>query len=363
LSTERIHGGVDLADLAEHGLSTGDVTDFSVNLNPYGPAHDVVAAARASTWERYPDPRALSARSAWAQTLGTTADHIAVGQGAADLFWAMAHAFVEREQRVVIAEPTFSEMRVAAENVGAVVERVWADERAGFAFSGPRIAHACRGAALLYVCTPNNPTGRHVPAREIDLLARAMPDTKVVVDQSFLSLSDHADEQRYVFSDNVIVVRSLTKDFALAGLRVGYLVAAPALVERIEAQRPTWHTSAPALGAIEAAAHAEGFVRRSQLALRTDRAFLQRELSRLGVRVCPSTAPFVLAEVGDGQRVREALFAQGIVVRDCASFGLPNYVRIAVRPIRDTQRLITALANTLVRGRARLPQVIDLPGE
>lgn len=363
MSTERIHGGVDLADLAQRGLSAADVIDFSVNLNPYGPAHDVVAAARASTWERYPDPRALSARTAWAQTLGTSPDHIAVGQGAADLFWAIAHAFVERDQRVVIAEPTFSEMRVAAENVGATIDRVWADERSGFAFSAPRIAHACRGAALLYVCTPNNPTGRHVPAREIDLLARALPDTKVVVDQSFLSLSDHADEQRYAFSSNVIVVRSLTKDFALAGLRVGYLVAAPELVERIEAQRPTWHTSAPALGAIEAAAHSEAFVRRSQLALRTDRAFLQRELSRLGVRVCPSTAPFVLADVTDAQRVRSALLEQGMVVRDCSSFGLPGYVRIAVRPIRDTQRLIAALATVLPRVQASIAQALDLPGE
>jgi histidinol-phosphate aminotransferase len=344
LSTERTHGGIDEAELARAGLERSDVIDFSVNLNPYGPAHDVVAAARAATWEQYPDAEALGARAAWARALAVGVDQVAVGQGAADLFWAIVRAFVGRDDKVVIAEPTFSELRVAAESAGADVHRVFADERTGFAFDGPRIAHAARDAALLYVCAPNNPTGRHVSAREIDVLARAIPDTKIVVDQSFLSLSDHAHEQRFAFAPNVIAVRSLTKDFALAGLRIGYLVAHPALVQTIEAQRPTWSTSAPALGAIEAAASAQIFVTRSQRALQRDRQHLSQELSRIGLPPTPSCTSFMMLRVEDAPSVREALLHRGVLVRDCSSFGLPRHIRVAVRPEREVRRLITALS-------------------
>jgi histidinol-phosphate/aromatic aminotransferase/cobyric acid decarboxylase-like protein len=100
------------------------------------------------------------------------------------------------------------------------------------------------------LCTPNNPTGAYVSSGEVSELARALPDTVLVVDQSFLALSDHADDAFAVLPDNVLVVRSLTKDFALAGLRIGLLLGSRELVAKVEAARPTWSTSAPAQAAI-----------------------------------------------------------------------------------------------------------------
>jgi histidinol-phosphate aminotransferase len=169
-----------------------------------------------------------------------------------------------------------------------------------------------------------------------------LSDVWLVVDQSFLSLSELAHESSVRLPRNVIALRSLTKDFALAGLRIGYLVAEPELVARIEAARPTWATGAPALQAIECAASQQAFVRESWARMREDRGGLRAGLEALGLRVLPSVAGYQLVEVDDAARTTRALLERGVQVRDATSFGLPQHVRVAARPVADRARLLAA---------------------
>jgi histidinol-phosphate/aromatic aminotransferase/cobyric acid decarboxylase-like protein len=338
-----VHGGLDEQELRALGISAGDVIDFSVNLNPYGPCQPLLDALRAAPLDVYPDPLARRAREAWASVLETSFERIAVGHGAADLFWATARALLRPGARVVIAEPTFSEFRVAAAALGARIDPHWAREEQGFRHDLTALAARAQGAAALYLCSPNNPTGVHVPVDEVAALARALPTTWLVLDQSFLALSEHAHEAQAALPDNVVCVRSLTKDFALAGLRIGLLVAARHVVGAIEAMRPTWSTSAPAQAAIAAAAREHGFVRASYERLRQDRVQLAQLLREQGLPPLPSSSVFQLLRVGQAAHFRARLLPLGIALRDCSSFGLPHHVRIAVRPARELALLRAAL--------------------
>jgi histidinol-phosphate aminotransferase len=341
---ERVHGGIDEAELRAHGLAPEQVVDFSVNLNPYGPCPALIDAVRAAPLDRYPDPRAREARAAWAAALDRDVDEISVGHGAADLFWAIARAFFAPGERVVIAEPTFSELRVAAQAVGADVKRVFARPERSWALDLDELADVARSARALYLCSPNNPTGEYVSAARVCELALRLPGTLLVLDQSFVSLSDHAHETHVRLPDNVICVRSLTKEFACPGLRIGMCCARPDLIARIEAVRPTWHTSTLALAALTASAGQAAFVQASWQHMRADREAVRSLLQAHGMAPLPSATSYQLLPLArDAQRAREALLAHGILVRDCASFGLPRALRIAALPGAARERLGRAL--------------------
>jgi len=341
LFDERVHGGADFDAVSRRGGPARELLDFSVTLNPYGPCTPVVDAARSVQLDRYPDMRAIAARSAWAKQQSVSPEEIAVGHGAADLFWAIGRALLLPGDRVVLAEPTFSEMRFVAQAAGAIVESP--TPQGALEIDLEALVTQARGARLLYLCSPNNPTGSVVPVEAIRSLALLLPEVHIVLDQAFLSLSDHAADLAVRFPANVICVRSLTKDFALAGLRIAYLLAHGTRVERIERARPTWSTSAPAQAAILEAAHQDGFVRESYARLRDDRAYLMRGLQALGLLPAPSCTVYVLVPVDDAKQTCALLLTRGISVRDCSSFGLPGHVRVAVRPRADTDRLLDAL--------------------
>ena len=341
---ERVHGGFDVGELSALGLDPESIVDFSVNINPYGPCQPLLRAVRAARLERYPDPAARAARAAWAEALGRSSEQIAVGHGAAELLWTIARALFAPGDQVVIAEPTFSELRIAASALGARVERVFAPAERGFRLDFTALAAAARGARALYLCSPNNPSGEYLATARVAELARELADTTIVLDQSFLGLSDHAHEARTSLPDNVLVVRSLTKEFACPGLRLGLCVGAPALIKRLEAARATWSTSSPAQAALEVSAREAEFVRTSWQRLSADRAAVTELLVERGLRPLPSATAYQLVPLAcEARGLRARLLAHGVLVRDCASFGLARHLRIAALPSAARARLAAAL--------------------
>jgi histidinol-phosphate/aromatic aminotransferase/cobyric acid decarboxylase-like protein len=254
----------------------------------------------------------------------------------------------------LIVEPTFCELRAAALACRARVVEWRARVEDDFAFDLSAVSAAAKRSAarLVYLCTPNTPTGVAVPATEIAATARSSPDVTWIVDQSFLSLSTRFADAAVAQPDNVLRVCSLTKDHAIPGLRVGYAIGAPALLQRMEAQRFAWCTSAPAQAAAEAAAAAADFVAESRRRLLADAAQLSAQLSALGLSPLPSSTGFMLVPVparsGHAAALKARLLARRrVLVRDCSSFGLPGHVRIAARPAADRARLIAALQEEL----------------
>ena len=218
-------------------------------------------------------------------------------------------------------------------------------------------AHAAAAAALMadrrpalaFVCNPNNPTGALLAPPEIEALASAVAasGTLLVVDEAYHPLSTgHAGSGAVALAaagESVVALRSMTKDYALAGLRLGYAVAGVRVVRRLQALQPDWSVNSLAQAAGLAALADRDYPKRARAAVAEARAYVQHRLGRLGIRCYLSTANFVLAEVGDAAGLRGWLARQGLFVRDCTSFGLPDCIRIGLRPVADCSRLIDAL--------------------
>jgi histidinol-phosphate/aromatic aminotransferase/cobyric acid decarboxylase-like protein len=342
-----VHGGPVVAELRALGVDPARLLDLSASCNPYGPCPAVVDAVRAAPLDRYPDPTGRPAREALAAWLDRDPDEIAVGNGAADLLWTLARTF---DGPALIVEPAFGELRAAVLARGGRVLEHRAREEDRFQIdlaAIARTAHANR-AAVIYLCTPTTPTGATVPAAAVAALAADLPRAHVICDQSFLSLGDRADDARVPMPPNVVLVRSLTKDLGIPGVRIGYLAATMSIVKDVEAGRPAWTTSAAAIAAAIAAPAAQPFVEESRAKLIEDRRALERDLRALGLDPEPSSAPFVIARTGDAAALRQRLLVRHhILVRDCASFGLPAHVRIAARPAPERARLAAALAEVI----------------
>lgn len=334
------------------GLTEAGVLDFSVNVNPYGPAPAMREAIRSARVEVYPDSTARTARLALAAACDVGADNIVLGPGGADLLWTLARILIRPGRVALMVEPTFSEFRAAVTAAhGRVVE--WrASAESAFALDPGEIARRVRAAnaTAVYLCTPNNPTGSTLAASEIIALARELPDVTLVLDQSFLSLSEgHADAAAEM-PTNVVRVRSLTKEHAIPGVRVGYVLASSTIAAAIEAARPAWSTGTAAQAAAIAACQLTAFVGDSRTRLLADRRALVTSLVEIGLDPFPSTTTFCVVPVGDARRLRHALLSDhGLLIRDCASFGLPKCIRLAARPAADRARLLTALSKELPR--------------
>jgi len=349
------HGGLLEDELTAVGLRADQVLDLSVNVNPYGPHDSIRRAIAEAAVDRYPEPSSGPARRAIAALLDVDSNRIVLGNGAVDLLWSLARAWLRPGDAVMILEPAFSEMRRAATQVGArIVEHRTAPHDDFKLHLGALDAHlqsAC--PRLLYLCTPSNPTGACTPLRSLEELAVRHPGTLFVCDISFLSLSSRHEDASVPLSDRLVWACSLTKDHALAGLRVGYALAPAKVAARIEAERPPWSVNALAQAAAIAATQpdARRFVDESRERLLRDRAYLDSALRRLDLRVHPSDTIYTLVDIGAARVAtelrRQLLVHHAVLVRDASSFGLPHHIRVAARPAPDTDRLIAALNREL----------------
>jgi histidinol-phosphate aminotransferase len=350
------HGALDYAELEQLGLNPDEVLDFSVNSNPYGPSSAVRPLLTQVPVERYPDREALTLRRALADRMGVSPAQILVGNGTAELLWLVAVAFIRPGDQSLIIGPTFGEYRRVALLMGAKVETWTATRERGFAVEPEGIALRLHELEprLVFVCNPNNPTGTVLSPEVIPAWAAAHPQTLFVVDEAYLAFAPGLRSALTASEDNILVLRSMTKDYALAGLRLGYAVGHPSVIDALGHTRPAWNVNALAQAAGVAALGDQAHLRMSLDALIRAKAELVTALSDEGLAPLPSAVHFFLVQVGDGCAFRQALLSEGILVRDCASFGLPAYVRIATRRPEENARLVAAVSaerhNTQLNG-------------
>jgi histidinol-phosphate aminotransferase len=329
-----VHGSVAVAELAELGLGLGDMLDFSVNSNPLGPAPSVLQAVRSTDWSRYPGDDEAPLRASLAERANVRPEQVAIGNGSAELIWLIALAAFRTGDRVGITGPTFGEYARAVRVVGATPIEV----------GDP---HGASGVRALFLCNPNNPTGRYRPQAEIEHLLDDQPHRLLVLDEAYATFVDQRWRSEALLGrGNLVILRSMTKDQAVPGLRLGYLLASADVATAVERLRPPWSVNGGALRAGRAALEPEGeaHVQGGRSLVAQSRRLLADGFARLGFAVEPSQANFVLVHVGDGASFRRALLSHGLVVRDCASFGLPNSVRVACRLPVECQRLIETVA-------------------
>ena len=345
-SSVQSHGGAGDDELRAAGLSAAEMLDFSVNVNPLGPPPGVREAIAGLDLSRYPDPRSTALRQALAGHLGVPADHILVGNGTTELIHLVVRLFVHQGQRPVIFAPTFSEFERAAAIAGAHPYPWLARPERQFRWTlgnKPAVLDRVR-PPLVWLCNPNNPTGVYLDRGDVQRIAAALTGGPLFLDEAYVNfVADPWSSLDMVEDGRVIVLRSMTKDYALAGLRLGYLVAHPDLIRAAAELQPEWSVNAAAQAAGLAALRADGYLDQMRRVVGEAKAYLVAELRRLELTVTEGAANFILVDVGDAAAVRARLLQQGIVVRDCTSFGLPAHIRIGVRGLDDCRRLVRAL--------------------
>lgn len=362
-----LHGGNRWAAARFYGYEPAEILDFSANINPLGlPASVRRVLANnleAVTW--YPDPEANEVKDEISQQTGIPRDYVLVGNGGAELIYLLASAF--EPARAVVPAPTFSEYELAVKSrPGGVARRFLLPERDFCLDVGAFIAYLRREEAanqfnLVFLCNPNNPTGALV--RRSDVLAIAdycaTRGMTLVVDESFMDFV--VDSSQYsVVTDvlsrpNLMVLKSLTKFYALPGLRLGYLLAEPVFGQRLRRLQVPWSVNVLAQMAGVAALRDQEYARQTKAWLVAERAYLSKSLADLGLRVYEPAANFILVGLEPtgptSTEVWRLMAERRILVRDCRTFfGLnPYFLRLAVRTRSENERLIQALGEVLSR--------------
>ncbi len=355
---EQVHGGNIFEVARRYGLRPEAIVDFSSNVNPLGPSPRVLRALRSHLhWVgRYPEMHALALTHDLARFHGLPEDVIMVGNGSTGLIYRLPSALASAN--ALVLHPTFSEYERAFRLGGCRVDGVMRDEAHGFRPPWQRLFDELhRGYAAVILCNPNNPTGDVIARAEMcELIEEAAGvGAVVIVDEAFMDFHEDASlKQEVLRCGNLIVLRSMTKCFALAGLRLGYLIASPPLVKRLREAEEPWAVSALAQIAGRESLKDRNYLRRTLELIATERQYLLEHIAQLpGLTAFPSVANFLLLKITrpgwDAPRVQAEIIRHGVLIRDCSSFpGLGrSYVRIAVRGRNENHRLLTALQQIL----------------
>lgn len=329
-----------------------DILDFSANINPLGIPLQVRKLLRKgiSVLEHYPDAQAHRLKVALSRYWKVKEENVLVGNGSTELIYLILNAL--RPAAVTIPVPSFTEYERAARIAKSKVKFIRLLASEGFCLKTDQI----KNCDTLFFCNPNNPTGNLLMHNRQDI--EKLPTKWIIMDESFMDfLSEekaHTLITRAAQSKKLIVLRTFTKFFALAGLRVGYAIAHKHTVQFLQRFQMPWSVNALAQAAAECALSEKEYIRRSRRTIEKERVFLYNAVSRIkGLKPYPSVANFLLIEIENSQftstRLKERLLKKGILIRDCANFrGLDErFVRVAVRSHKENIRLIKALEESI----------------
>ncbi|RYD16703.1 MAG: histidinol-phosphate transaminase [Lysobacteraceae bacterium] len=345
-------------DLPQLRQRFGDaIAELGSNENPLGPsplALEAMHGSLASAW-RYPDPRGAALKAALADSLGVEAACIVLGNGSHELLMLLAQAFADPSHSVVYSQYGFAVFPIATAAAGAQAIQVPAlprdDPQAPLGHDLDAIADAVRAdTRLVYLANPNNPTGTWFGDDALErLLARTRDDVIVVVDEAYHEYVDRDDPGTALrFArrhPNLVVTRTFSKAHALAGLRVGCLVAHASVAAVLERLRESFNVNVVALAAAEAALRDRAHLERVRDFNTAEREWLRAGLERNGCAALPSQTNILLVDPGrDANTLERRLFERGVIVRPMTGYGLGHLLRISVGRRDENQRLLDALA-------------------
>ncbi|TXK85548.1 threonine-phosphate decarboxylase CobD [Paenibacillus sp. N3.4] len=354
------HGG-DLWTAEEtFGRPKEQFLDFSSNMNPLGPP-PAVRHILHDDWQdivKYPDPAVRELTKKLAQKYDVPFESILVGNGAAELIDLAAR--VLKSDRTGLARPSFSEYEEAILKSGGSLYNIPLYANYGFEIQQQDLEAACSAADLLFLGHPNNPTGKLLPRHILDMLIQY--GQRVILDEAFMDFvpqeKDYSLIQLASASQQVVVIRSMTKFFAIPGIRLGFMVAHPDFIKQIKTLQVQWSVNYLAQRIGAAVLDDEAFEQSSRDWLEAEKPWLTGQLRELGLEVTPSDVNFLLFSFPDnmGITVKQAqthMGHQGILIRDASLFkGLNDrYCRVAIRLRADNERLVEGLREMLQKNR------------
>ena len=328
----------------EYGISNS--VKIASNENPLGPSPKALEAIRAALPQLnlYPDGDAFYLKQRLAEKLGLDRSRIIIGNGSNELIEMLVRTFLRVGESIVAAEHAFAIYHLCVHAAGG---RTITVPHTGFTFDLDAMARAIdTDTRIIFLDNPNNPTGTIYTRADWEaFLERVPPSVVIVVDEAYFEFvddTDYPDSLAYHTEERALVtLRTFSKICGLAGVRVGYGISSPEVIDALNRIRQPFNVNTlaqvGALAALDDTAH----IRRTQANNRQGLAYLRRELDRLGIAYAPSWGNFLLVQVGPG--VSQQLLPQGIIIRPMEGYGYPGYARVSVGLAEENERFIAAL--------------------
>ncbi|MGZ3180972.1 MAG: histidinol-phosphate transaminase [Telluria sp.] len=340
----------------EFGLDEASIIKLASNENPFGvPESSRQAMAQAAAeLGRYPDANAFDLKKALSERYAVPMDWITLGNGSNDILEIAAKAFVQKGEAIVYSQYSFAVYALAAQGLGA---RAIVTPAVNHGHDLDAMAAAIDAdTRLVFIANPNNPTGTFIPAPQLEAFLAKVPQRVIVVlDEAyneFLATQDQYESTEWVRKyPNLIVSRTFSKAYGLAGLRVGFAIAQPAVTDLMNRVRQPFNVNSLAQAAAIAALNDMEFLKKSAENNAAGYQQFTQAFEEMGLEYVPSHGNFVLVKVGDddaaGARVNLALLKQGVIVRPVGNYGLPQWLRISIGLPEENAACIAALKKAL----------------
>lgn len=353
-----VHGGIDYQEISSRGIALDDVLDFSVSVNPFPPHEDVARASASANLVAYPDRHAGALRDRLAHLNGVDPSSILVTNGASQAIWLLAMAYLRSGRKASIVTPAYGEYLAPSLAMGAEVS-MWDCGRSMLWGEPDMEMLLCDRIAsdppnVLWLCNPNNPTGYVATEDQICRLLDCCSSgpTILVMDEAYRNFMAYPpDMGRFLGSGRLLLLRSMTKDYGLPGVRLGYVVGPKEAIDAMRSVQPDWSVGAQAQSVGMAVLDKTGYYRGQWRSLRDEKKRLISGLVGLGVTVIPGEANFVLCYHPRSPEIMVYLRSMNILVRDCGSFGLDGFFRIGVKTREVDDKLLEAISSFFLNER------------
>jgi threonine-phosphate decarboxylase len=361
------HGGLVRKSSQEYSIPEDEILDASASLNPYGTPfehaytklnlNDLLAKGL-KNMEQYPDNRYIEFREAAARfvAMGVSSDNIIPGNGSTEIIRLVAECTINAGDTVLIPQPTFSEYEVQCKVLGANIKYV--NQEDIFDLDSELLDEA----KILFVCTPNNPTGRLLSREQIISLAEkcSLHKTILFVDEAFIELADPSQSVADMVEGNefLFIQRSLTKAFAIPGIRMGFGIASTSFAKVLNNARLSWNLGCIADTVATALLNMEGgqnsrYLIESREFIERERDFLMQKLSRRGFKPIESNVNYIFVDISDlslnSTELAERTASHGVLIRDCSSFQEigDNFIRVAVRTREENEKIASTIKQAI----------------
>jgi histidinol-phosphate aminotransferase len=340
-------------DEVKRELGLNDVIKIASNENPLGPSPAAIAAISLALPELhlYPDANCYYLKNKIAQTTGFNKDNVLIGNGSDELLKFIAETFLNKGDEIIVAKPTFSEYEFTARVLGG--ECVTVPLKDFTNDLNAMLKAVTPKTKLMYICNPNNPTGTIVTGEEIDDFMQKVPEDIIVIfDEAYAEFAESktfTSGMKYVKQDkNVIVLRTFSKIYGLASLRVGYGLTTPDIAGAIERVREPFNVNTLAQVGALAAIDDNEHITLSRKVNSEGKKYLYSAFSEMGLNYVPTEANFILVDTGKNcQEVFRKLLTQGVIIRTGDVFGYNTFIRVTVGTREENTRFIHSLKKVL----------------
>lgn len=334
-------------------LGLKKVIKLASNENPLGPSPEAISAMKKCLCgvNRYPDSQSYYLKKRLARYFGLDPANFTLGNGSDELIDIIIKTLVEPDENIVISDTTFLEYEIIARILERKVKK--APLRYFKYDLGAMLKLVDKKTKLIFIANPNNPTGTYVTKNEVTEFLHALPESVIVVfDEAydaFIDVDDYSDSLSYLKKKkNIIILKTFSKAYGLAGLRLGYAIADAELVTYMERVRQPFNVNILAQAAGLAAIEDKKFIKKTRRLILEGKDFLYQSLSGMGLGFLPSVANFILVDAGkDGMEVFKSMLKFGVIVRDMKQYGLKNFIRVTIGTRKENERFVRILRKVL----------------